>query len=133
MSGHLPFLPQPLAQAEWLFLIFSPGLHVGREGLSWLALKGPKSGRLCGGKLSITHKVVGVMPKGHRIQRQGQRTNELEPSFPWQSSHVGWMEEMLLLLTVCPMCTFCHALGPRCFYFPTPIPFKGLSILCVLA
>lgn len=47
MAGHLPFLPQTLAQAEWL--LYSPGFHVGREGLSWLALKGPKSLQSGGG------------------------------------------------------------------------------------
>lgn len=50
--------PQPLPQQNGCFL-YSPGLCIGREGLSWLALKGPKSGGLCGGKVSIIHRVVG--------------------------------------------------------------------------
>ena len=84
--GHLLSPPQPPPQQNGCFLYF-PGLCVGREGLSQPALKGAKSGGLHGGKGSIIPNMAGVMLKGHQTQRQGQNTNDLEPSSAGQSSH----------------------------------------------
>lgn len=106
--------------------MYSPRVLVGREGLSLLALKGAKSGELCRGKVSIIHKMVGVMLKGHQIQRKGQSTNEVEPSSTWQSSHLGWMEETLPLLRACPMRTFWYNLGPPCFLRLNSHSFHGV-------
>lgn len=51
----------------------------------------------------------GVMLKGHQIQRQGQSTNELEPSSTWQCSPLGETEEMVAFVESPP-----HAHFPAC-------------------
>lgn len=67
----------------------------------------------------------GAMLKGHRIQRQGQSTNELEPSPTWQCRPLGETEEMAAFVESPPHTHFLSCPLPSLLLPPGSCSFHG--------